>query len=336
MGAELESDMKKERWQKIKVAGKSRQMRAAMRGNQENVHNENERENTTHVSTGDPQGYNSTLGPSAGAPPGNGTLSDPPGARDAPPQSKIQHINRGLSSRLTTPLSSNMSETALTAPGSQTSRLTLQTAAQQPGPKHTALTNPKPSARLDDHADGVNTEHNLTARSEALALSPKDKGTGSVNQGMKENDSKQKHSDRYNTEDGMMKDNEAVDVKERELEHKQTSSDTDTQQPATYLPNSPDCDGCKAGELCECNKDPEARASVVNKGLPRTPRTDEAVWAAAALGFLLVLLALSVLHTRLYRHWRTTPSLYWHDPQQDYDSVAGRGSAQGPVTTALF
>jgi hypothetical protein len=54
-----------------------------------------------------------------------------------------------------------------------------------------------------------------------------------------------------------------------------------------------------------------------------TPRTDEAVWAAAALGFLLVLLVLSVLHTRLYRHWRTTPSMYWHDSKQDYDRVAG-------------
>ncbi|XP_064856308.1 uncharacterized protein LOC115141608 isoform X2 [Oncorhynchus nerka] len=53
-----------------------------------------------------------------------------------------------------------------------------------------------------------------------------------------------------------------------------------------------------------------------------TPRTDEAVWAAAALCFLLVLLALSMLHTRLYRQWRTTPSMYWHDPKQDYDSVA--------------
>lgn len=59
------------------------------------------------------------------------------------------------------------------------------------------------------------------------------------------------------------------------------------------------------------------------KGFPRSPRTDEAAWAAAALGSLLVLLALAVLHTRLYRHWRTTPSLYWYDPQRDYESVAG-------------
>ncbi|XP_028817354.1 tumor protein p53-inducible protein 13 isoform X2 [Denticeps clupeoides] len=53
-----------------------------------------------------------------------------------------------------------------------------------------------------------------------------------------------------------------------------------------------------------------------------TPRTDEAVWAAAALGFLLVLLTLSVLHTRLYRHWRRSPSLYWHSGADDCDSVA--------------
>ncbi|XP_076833473.1 tumor protein p53-inducible protein 13 isoform X2 [Brachyhypopomus gauderio] len=50
--------------------------------------------------------------------------------------------------------------------------------------------------------------------------------------------------------------------------------------------------------------------------------SDEAVWAAAALGFLLVLLTLSVLHTRLYRHWRAPASLYWHEAQQDYESVA--------------
>ncbi|TNN28451.1 hypothetical protein EYF80_061402 [Liparis tanakae] len=96
----------------------------------------------------------------------------------------------------------------------------------------------------------------------------------------------------------------AVDVKERELEPEPTHSDT-----------HPDGDG----------KDSGAAGAVSKKGLPRTPRTprtDEAAWAAAALGFLLILLTLSVLHTRLYRHWRTAPSLYWRDTQQDYDSVA--------------
>lgn len=71
-------------------------------------------------------------------------------------------------------------------------------------------------------------------------------------------------------------------------------------------------------------------ALLGKKGWPKSPRTDEAVWAAAALGSLLVLLALAVLHTRLYRHWRTTPSLYWYDPHQDYESVAGRGRWRQP------
>ncbi|MBN3304629.1 P5I13 protein, partial [Amia calva] len=53
-----------------------------------------------------------------------------------------------------------------------------------------------------------------------------------------------------------------------------------------------------------------------------TPRTEEAFWAAAALGFLLVLLTLSVLHTRLYRHWHRAPSLYWPTHDDGYDSVA--------------
>lgn len=86
-----------------------------------------------------------------------------------------------------------------------------------------------------------------------------------------------------------------------------------------------DCDGRGTAGRCECNRDPVARAGppLVKEGFPKSPRTDEAVWAAAALGSLLVLLALAVLHTRLYRHWRTMPSLYWYDPQQDYESVAG-------------
>ncbi|XP_061073922.1 tumor protein p53-inducible protein 13 [Conger conger] len=83
-------------------------------------------------------------------------------------------------------------------------------------------------------------------------------------------------------------------------------------------------DGSRARQrdpgCCGCTGAPAERA-VLEQRL-HTQRTDEAVWAAAALGFLLVLLALSVLHTRLYRHWRTMPSLYWYHPQHDYDSVA--------------
>ncbi|XP_030041919.1 tumor protein p53-inducible protein 13 [Microcaecilia unicolor] len=42
-----------------------------------------------------------------------------------------------------------------------------------------------------------------------------------------------------------------------------------------------------------------------------TPRTEEAVWAAAAITFLFVLLTLAVLYTRLYRNFRRSRSLYW-------------------------
>ncbi|XP_051933822.1 uncharacterized protein tp53i13 [Hippocampus zosterae] len=83
-----------------------------------------------------------------------------------------------------------------------------------------------------------------------------------------------------------------------------------------------DCDTCTTGQQSDCVGDSECQATFVSSDFLRTPRSDEAVWAGAALGFLLVLLTLSVLHTRLYRHWRTMPSLYWHDPQQDYESVA--------------
>lgn len=94
-----------------------------------------------------------------------------------------------------------------------------------------------------------------------------------------------------------------------------------------HIQTSQECEGCRARERCQCTMGPvaEAGAPLVKKGLPKSPRTDEAVWAAAALGSLLVLLTLAVLHTRLYRHWRTAPSLYWYDPHQDYESVAGRG-----------
>uniref|UniRef100_H3B257 Tumor protein p53 inducible protein 13 n=1 Tax=Latimeria chalumnae TaxID=7897 RepID=H3B257_LATCH len=47
------------------------------------------------------------------------------------------------------------------------------------------------------------------------------------------------------------------------------------------------------------------------EGYIPTPRTEEAVWAAAALTFLFVVLTLSVLYTRLYRKFRKSESLYW-------------------------
>lgn len=306
-----ESSLKKEHFQHIKATGKSRQIRAAMSEIPQNVQNENKDEKTViYVPTGDPQSSNSTLRPSSGPSLRNRTLFNIPGTKDAPSQSKTQNTSEGVSPRPTLTLGSNMSETFRTEP------------------LGFAITNPNPTARLDDHVDGGNSEHNHATRPEALAHNPKDEDTGSVNHGMKNNNnSKEKQSDTDSTAGGIKKDNQALDVKERELEYKKANSDRGNHPSATYLPSSHDCDGCKAGEQCECNKSPEARASVANKGLQRTPRTDEAVWAAAALGFLLVLLTLSVLHTRLYRYWRVTPSLYWHDPQQDYDSVAGMGSA---------
>ncbi|GAA6231299.1 tumor protein p53-inducible protein 13 [Lates japonicus] len=362
METELESSsMKKESLKEMEKEGRSRQIRAAIREKQESAKDEKERDNTTHASTfltdqtnttilRRTGGVQNTLGPSADSSPGNRTLSDPPGPREVSSQSKIQNPNQGFTSRPTAPLGSKMS----------TITDTITTATPQLSPKHTDPKNTNPSADMDVPPDGVDDEHNHTARPEALALGSKAEGTDSAKQrgkdtakhSMKEKDSKEKNYDKHITADRKMKDNEVVDVKERELEHKKTHSATHTHhksenkgfdsvsksqsefppkpqqhpnpQPAVYLPNSHDCDSCKAGEHCDCTKasGTMARAAVVNKVLPRTPRTDEAVWAAAALGFLLVLLTLSVLHTRLYRHWRTTPSLYWHDPRQDYDSVA--------------
>lgn len=300
----MKSNMGNKDLKQLKEEGKRRTIRAALQSNR-----------TTLNRTEDVQSYNSSLGPSADSHPGNRTLSDPPGPREVSSQSMIQNKNQSLTPRPTTSLGSNDS---------------LEF-----------------GAGLHVLADGVNSEQKHTARIEALAHSSKDEGTDSVKHHVKEDFSKEKHS-----ADGTMKDNEVVDVKERELEHKQTLSDTHSHdksektsfdsvsksqsespaqpqqhpnpQPATYPPNKHDYDGCEEGKRCEYNNSgAEARASVVNMGVLRTRRTDEAVWAAAALGFLLVLLTLSVLHTRLYRYWRTTPSLYWHDPQQDYDSVAG-------------
>nr|XP_046169245.1 uncharacterized protein LOC124004634 isoform X1 [Oncorhynchus gorbuscha] len=110
-------------------------------------------------------------------------------------------------------------------------------------------------------------------------------------------------------------------------EREKALSQSRRKQLAVTQANSQDgragCDGRVGHSECTETVAPlgGAAAGPGDRMLP-TPRTDEAVWAAAALGFLLVLLALSMLHTRLYRQWRTTPSMYWHDPKQDYDSVA--------------
>lgn len=116
-----------------------------------------------------------------------------------------------------------------------------------------------------------------------------------------------------------LKENELIDVEEREAGNMNSASNDSSLKPICR---------CKGEQPCECNKaaaaatDQSGAAAGVKGGFQRTPRTDEAVWAAGALGFLLVLLTLSILHTRLYKHWRRGTSLYWHDPRQDYDSVA--------------
>ncbi|TRY96312.1 hypothetical protein DNTS_030039 [Danionella cerebrum] len=79
------------------------------------------------------------------------------------------------------------------------------------------------------------------------------------------------------------------------------------------------------GELEPCglakSTPPRVEDQIRGERIP-LPRTDEAVWAAGAVGFILALLTLSVLHTRLYRHCRPSTSLYWHDNQQDYENVS--------------
>lgn len=89
---------------------------------------------------------------------------------------------------------------------------------------------------------------------------------------------------------------------------------TDTKEQSTE-------EGCGGLRPCGLPK-VVLKESLRGSRLP-VQRTNEAVWAAVALGFLFVLLTLSILHTRLYRHWRPPASLYWQKNQQDYESVAG-------------
>ncbi|XP_015225089.1 PREDICTED: tumor protein p53-inducible protein 13 [Cyprinodon variegatus] len=162
-----------------------------------------------------------------------------------------------------------------------------------------------------------------TSRPGSEIDSPQHEGTDSVRGGVEE----RSDSEGLRVQ-GKTKQKEVVDVEEREAErdpapggepppHRNTKSGSASESQAETRQNCSACVRSGAG----------SRAAALNVALQRTPRTDEAVWAAAALGFLLVLLTLSVLHTRLYRHWRTSPSLYWHNPHQDYDSVAGRWPA---------
>ncbi|KAM7413513.1 hypothetical protein PAMA_020748 [Pampus argenteus] len=348
MEVELDSTMKDKKINQLQKIVNRRQRRAAIRENQENDINEHMKENTTTQvfltnrsnktiinRTGNAQNDNSTHQISADSPPGNTALSDPPGQGETHTQSKIKNQNQSFTPSLTL----------------KSDSLRIRAFESQPSPEHTDFKYPNPSAGMDVSADGEHSEQNHTARpidegTDSTKLTDKD----SAKRSMKEND------ENFGSH-GRKKDNEVVDVIEREVAHKHTHSGTHSHhinektgfdsapkaqskpqhpnpQPDSHLTNTLHCDGCKAGEHCECTNGSgaESRATDISKALLRTPRTDEALWAAAALGFLLVLLTLSVLHTRLYRHWRTTPSLYWHDPQQDYDSVAGRWNTESHNT----
>ncbi|XP_030008914.1 uncharacterized protein tp53i13 isoform X1 [Sphaeramia orbicularis] len=277
------------------------------------------------------QNYNSTISPAVHSVPGNRKASDHTAPREAS-RSEIPNQNLGLAPTPKNPLVSNISGAARDSDSSRFKASQFHKLTTKPSYKQSHLRNSKPLA-------GVDEKDNHSVRNEALTLGPKNEGTESS----KQRDSDSKHSMRVKNShkdtaaDGKMKDNEVVDVEEREADPNHRYSHThshnkseqigfDSQQYPNPQPvsDTQDCGWCTAGEPCECPKGSaaEIRAAAVNHGLLRTPRTDEAVWAAAALGFLLVLLTLSVLHTRLYRHWRTAPSLYWHDPRQDYDSVA--------------
>ncbi|XP_029963825.1 uncharacterized protein tp53i13 [Salarias fasciatus] len=252
------------------------------------------------------------------------------------PLPTIQNKSQGVSARTTSPLASNISATTLRtgSSGLGTFQSFLQTAAVQPGPEQADLRKPHTSAGAHSLTNSLKHEENQTARPGYEGTSSiRHRGKDSNEHSTKLNHSNEKAFDKDHTADPTMKDHEVVDVKEREVEHRQIHRPPHSHQQAPHTDadsqpqrrpqsesrgqtGSGDCDGCRAGEPCDCTHGPGLTR------LQRTPRTDEAVWAAAALGFLLILLTLSVLHTRLYRHWRTTPSLYWRDPQQDYDSVA--------------
>ncbi|XP_037314228.2 tumor protein p53-inducible protein 13 [Pungitius pungitius] len=191
-------------------------------------------------------------------------------------------------------------------PGAGSTGAPFQPKAQNANQSLTANGSPhvNPPAGLDALAGGVNGGQNKTARPEAPAVSPEEGGAASVRQ--RSGASRADLSAKAPPADRTGADEEAVGVQERALEKTRPHPGSDS-----------------ATEPQRRHQNPQQRPLG----------TDEAAWAAAALGFLLVLLTLSVLHTRLYRHWRTAPSLYWRDPQLDYDSVADVIRRRLPVPT---
>ncbi|XP_045155619.1 tumor protein p53-inducible protein 13 isoform X2 [Echinops telfairi] len=75
---------------------------------------------------------------------------------------------------------------------------------------------------------------------------------------------------------------------------------------------------------CPSKASPAPRAATpprVARG--PTPRTEEAAWAATTLTFLLVVLTLATLCTRLHRNFRRGESIYWGPTEDSQDTVAG-------------
>ncbi|KAM6463183.1 tumor protein p53-inducible protein 13 isoform 2-T2 [Liasis olivaceus] len=87
--------------------------------------------------------------------------------------------------------------------------------------------------------------------------------------------------------------------------------------------------GAVHGATCQCPGSKrtdvpvqEVEGRQVGLRVP-TPRTEEAAWAASALTFLLVVLTLAVLYTRLHQKCRRGPSLYWMmSSEEGRDTVA--------------
>uniref|UniRef100_A0A3Q3B8E5 Tumor protein p53 inducible protein 13 n=1 Tax=Kryptolebias marmoratus TaxID=37003 RepID=A0A3Q3B8E5_KRYMA len=314
---------KKERLNVNKRRNKSRRIRAAV-GEQE--YNSKKPDETTNGSSQtnrtipqrpeSGQNDSSTHGSSsAESVPGKRTPSDP-----SVPGSALQPQIQDLPSVAATPSvpesslqsdSSGLKDSQVSGPKAQPNRKEV---------KHSGL------------SGGGNNKPSQITKPEVLAAVPKDEGTNSVKQEHKDSAPR---SEANLSVDQKMKDNTMVDVAEREVDRNLKLSDVQSSQksekaasrsaskvqPESQLQPEAHGDANGKGGGGE-NHPPPPPAAAVKVGLQRTPRTDEAVWAAAALGFLFILLTLSILHTRLYRHWRTTPSLYWHDPQKDYDSVA--------------
>lgn len=87
---------------------------------------------------------------------------------------------------------------------------------------------------------------------------------------------------------------------------------------------------CPGGEVRRAQGQLRKDAKGPRTAGPRipTPRTEEAAWAASALAFLLVVLTLAVLYTRLHRKCRRGRSLYWATQgEEGQDTVAGELAA---------